>query len=144
MKKLGVMLILIMILVPACGSKQTDSRISVQEGVASDTAGSNIVTRPVVHAFSALIGERIDITNAVTRRNKADILELQVEGYNKSFDTQRFQYKVEWLDAEGFKIDSKASVWRNKAVTGKSNFTISATAPNANAVDFRMNTRDQE
>ena len=144
MKKLGVMLILIMILVPACGSKQTDSRISVQEGVANDTIGNNIITRPIVHAFSALVGDRINITNAVTRRNNAGFLELQIEGYNKSFDTQRFQYKVEWLDADGFKIDSKASIWTPKSVTGKSNFTITATAPNANAVDFRMNTRDQE
>ena len=65
MKKLGIMLIVMMVLVLGCGSNQQDPRIKVQEGVASDTLGSNIVTKPVLHAFSALVGDRINVTNAV-------------------------------------------------------------------------------
>ena len=144
MKKSGIMLIALMILVCGCGEKQQDPRIKLQEGVASDTLGSNIVTKPVQHAFSALIGERIEVTRAVTRRNNADFLELQVELYNNSFNTERFQYKVEWVDADGLIIGSKTNVWLNKSISGKSNGTIMATAPNASAVDFRMNTRNQE
>ncbi len=144
MKKLGLMLIAIMLLVLGCNSNKQDSRIKLQEGVASDTLASNIVTKPIAHIYSAITGERIEFTNAVTRRNNSDILELQVEFYNRSYNTERFQYKVEWLDANGFQINSKASVWLPMSVAGKSNGTITATAPNASAVDFKMNTRDQE
>lgn len=144
MKKLGLFLIVMTILASGCGKKQQDPRIKVQEGVASDTLGSNIVTKPVIHAFSALVGDRIEVTQAVTRRNNAGITELQVEFRNKSFNTERFQYRVEWVDADGFVIDSKTSVWLPASVAGKSNGTIIAAAPSAKAVDFRMNTRNQE
>lgn len=144
MKKLGIMLIAFTILVSGCGQKQQDARIKLQEGVASDTLGSNIVTKPVQHAFSALIGERIEITRAVTRRNNGGFLELQVEGYNNSFNTERFQYRVEWVDADGLLVGTKTTTWLPASAAGKSTFTITAAAPRVEAVDFRMNTRNQE
>jgi uncharacterized protein YcfL len=144
MKKLGLMLIMLTILLLGCGKNQQDPRIKVQEGVASDTFASNIVTKPVLHAFSALIGERIDITNAVMRRNAGGFMELQIEGHNDSYNTVRFQYKIEWVDADGVVLDTKASVWKSMSAVGKSNFHITDAATRTQAVDFRMNTRPQE
>lgn len=145
MKKLGIMLIMMMFLLLGCGKKQQqDPRVKVQEGVASDTLGSNIITKPIAHIYSAITGQRIEFTNAALRRNGANILELQVEFYNRSYNTERFQYKVEWVDENGFTINSKTNVWFNTSVAGKSNGIITAIAPNASAVDFKMNTRDQE
>lgn len=145
MKKFGIMLIVMMFLFSGCGNKQQqDSRVKLQEGVASDTLGSNIITKPLAHIYSAITGERIEFTNAALRRNSADILELQVEFYNRSYNTERFQYRIEWIDASGFVINSKTNVWLNTSVKGKSNGTITAFAPNESAVDFKMNTRDQE
>jgi uncharacterized protein YcfL len=143
MKKLELVLIALMVFAFGC-QKQNDSRIHVREGVASDTLASNIVTRPVTHAFSALIGEGIEVTKAVTRRDDAGFLELYVNGYNKSYDTKRFRYKVEWLDADGILIETKTSVWLPFSATGKSPFTIKAVAPRTQAVDFRMDTRKWE
>ena len=144
MKKSGIMLIAFAILVCGCGQKQQDSRIKLQEGVASDTLGSNIITKPLAHVYSAITGERIEFTNATLRRNSGNILELQVEFYNRSYNTERFQYKVEWLDSDGLVINSSTNVWLPKSVASKSTETIFAAAPSEKAVDFRMNTRDQE
>jgi len=143
MKKLGLLLIALMVFAFGC-QKQNDSRIHVREGVASDTLGSSIVTRPVTHAFSALIGEGIVVTKAVTRRNDAGFLELYVNGQNQSYNTKRFRYKVEWLDADGIVIETKTSVWLPFSAMGKSPFTIKAVAPRTQAVDFRMDTRKWE
>lgn len=143
MKKLEFVLIALIVFSSGC-QKQNDSRIHVREGVASDTLGSNIVTRPVVHAFSALIGEGIEVTQAVTRRNDAGFLELYVNGHNKSFGTKRFRYRVEWLDEDGLMIETKTSVWLPMSATGKSPFTIKAVAPRPQAVNFRMDTRKWE
>ncbi len=54
-------------------NEQNDSRIHVREGIGGDTPGTNIVTRIVSHAFSALIGEGIEITEAITQRIRCRI-----------------------------------------------------------------------
>jgi uncharacterized protein YcfL len=125
----------------ACSCQTQEKGVILQEGVGSDTLGSNIVTRPVIHAFSGLIGEGIEIRQAVTHLNKDGFMQLDVNGYNKSFNTKRFQYKVEWLDASGLVIDSATNKWLLTSAAGKSPFTIKAVAPRTGAVDFRMNTR---
>jgi len=143
MKKLGILLITLTVL--ACGcSKTQDSRIHMREGVGSDTLGSNIVTRPVTHAFSALIGEGLEVTEAVTRKNDDGMLELYVTGFNKSYDTKRFRYKVQWLDADGLPVETKTSTWLQMSATGKTAFSFKVVAPRTNAVDFRMDTRKWE
>ena len=143
MKKLGFVLIALIVFSSGC-QKQSDSRIHLREGVGSDTLGSNIVTKPIVHAFSALIGEGIEATDAVTRRNDAGFLELYVNGYNKSYQTKRFRYRVEWLDEDGIMIETKTSVWLPFSAMGKSPFSIKVVAPRLQAVNFRMDTRKWE
>jgi hypothetical protein len=123
-----------------CGSPK-DKGVILQEGVGSDTLADNIVTRPVIHAFSAIIGEGLEVKKAVTRVNKDGFMELEVRGSNKSFETRRFEYKVEWLDRSGMVVDSAVNKWLTSSAAGKSPFTIKAVAPRTNAVDFRMNTR---
>jgi uncharacterized protein YcfL len=145
MKKYEFLLIALIVFAFGFGChKQDDSRIHVREGVASDTLGSNIVTRPVTRAFSDLIGEGIEVTEAVTRRNDAGFLELYVNGYNKSYRTKRFRYRVEWLDSDGILIETKTSVWLPFSAMGDSPFTIKAVAPRPQAVEFRMDTRKWE
>ena len=139
----NVLLFIIAVAVLGC-YEQHDSRIHLREEIRSDSLVDNIVTRPVAHAFSALIGEGIGITQAVTRRNDAGLLELHVNGYNRSYQTKRFRYRVEWLDNEGFVIESKTSVWLRMSAMGKSPFSFTVVAPRPEAVNFRMDTRKWE
>ena len=139
----NIMLFVIAVVITGC-SEQHDSRIHLREDVKSDSLISNIVTRPVVHAFSALIGESIEITEAVTKRNDAGFLELHVNGYNRSYKTKRFRYRVEWLDEDGLLIQSKTSVWLPASAMGKSPFSLKAVAPTPKAVNFRMDTKKWE
>ncbi len=118
-----------------------DTRVNVQEGIRSDTLESNIIVRPIGQAFSALIGEGIEINRVITGTNKDGFMELQVSGYNKAHETKRFEYKVEWLDSSGIVIDTKTSKWMQTSAAAKSNFAIRSIAPRTDAVDFRMNTR---
>jgi uncharacterized protein YcfL len=143
MKKLEFIFTTLIVLASGCNQPH-DSRIHVREEVASDTLGSNIVTRPITHAFSALIGEGIEVTNAVTMRDKAGLLELHVTGFNRSYDTKRFRYRVEWLDEKGLVIETKTSVWLPMSAMGKSPFSFKVVAPRTEAVNFRMDTRKWE
>jgi uncharacterized protein YcfL len=118
-----------------------DNKINLAEDVKSDRLENNIVTKPIVHAFSFLIGEGIEIDRAVTYVNKDGFMELEVAGHNRAFNPLRFEYKVEWLDKSGLVIDSLTSKWLLTSAAAKSPFAIKAVAPRTNAVDFRMNTR---
>jgi len=140
----NILLFALALVVMSCNEQQRDPRIHLREEVRSDNLVDNIVTRPVAHAFSALIGEGIEITEAVTRRNKAGILELYVNGHNRSYKTRRFKYRVEWLDENGLLIQTKTSVWLRTSAMGKSPFSFKVVAPTPKAVNFRMDTRKWE
>jgi uncharacterized protein YcfL len=126
----------------ACDQKP--AKIHVREGVGSDNILNNIVTRPVAHAFSALIGEGIEIDEAVLARNDTGYLELNINGHNRSYSTRRFRYKIEWLDKNGLMIQTKTSTWLPASAMGKSAFSLKAVAPRKEAVDFRMDTKKWE
>ena len=139
-----VELVIVITMVAVVGCKQSDPRVHVREGVGSDTLGNNIVLRPVVHAFSALIGEGIVVDEALTRKTDEGFMELNINGHNKAYSTKKFRYKVEWFDENGFLISSKTNVWMQASAMGKSPFSIRATAPTRDAVDFKMDTRKWE
>lgn len=140
---INLMLFVVAFAIAGC-SEHHDSRIHLREDVRSDSLIDNIVTRPVAHAFSALAGESIEITQAVTKRGDSGFLELQVDGYNRSYKTKRFKYRVEWLDENGFLIQSKTSVWLPMSAMGKSPFSLKVVSPTPKAVNFRMDTKKWE
>lgn len=140
MKNLTLIFLLLTFLANGC-YQPYDSRIHLREEVRSDSLDDNIVTRPVAHAFSALIGEGIVINEAITRRNDAGFLELHVSGHNQSYQTKRFRYRVEWLDENGLLIETKTSVWLPMSAMGKSPFSFKVVAPRPEAVNFRIDTR---
>jgi uncharacterized protein YcfL len=142
-KIINIFLVGVSVLVTSCYEPR-DSRIHVRQEIRSDTLDNNIVTRPVAMAFSALIGEGIEIDNAVTKRDDAGFLELYVNGHNRSYDTKRFRYRVEWLDESGLLIETKTSVWLPMSAMGKSPFSFKVVAPRTEAVNFRMDTRKWE
>jgi uncharacterized protein YcfL len=138
----NILLVALVFTFAACD--QQPAKIHVREGIRSDTLGNNIVTRPVVQFFSAVFGEGIEIDEAILGRNDTGFLELNINGHNRSYNTRRFRYKIEWLDAKGLMIQTKTSTWLPASATGKSSFSLKAVAPRAEAVDFRMDTKKWE
>lgn len=124
-----------------CNKPSSDPRVNVADSVGSDTLGSNVIIRPIGQAFSALLGEGIEVQETTVRRTPQGFKEIQVRGYNRSHSIRRFDYLVEWLDADGMVIPAKTAVWQPVSVQPKSVFTIRSIAPRVEAVDFRMNTR---
>jgi uncharacterized protein YcfL len=123
---------------------QQPNKINLRSGIGSDNLGSNIVTKPIAYLFSGLIGEGIEIDKAILGRNDTGFLELNINGHNRSYNTKRFRYKIEWLDANGLMIQTKTSTWLPHSATGKSSFSIKAVAPRKEAVQFRMDTKKWE
>ena len=133
--------LLLVVAIGLWGCQEEDKRVTMTEDVKSDNLAVNIVTKPVIHAFSWVIGEGVEIDRAVTYVNKDGFMELEIQGHNRAFNPIRFEYKVEWLDNAGLTIDSATSKWLTSSAAAKGPFTIKAVAPRTTAVDFRMNTR---
>jgi len=129
------------LLLGGCASKPSDERINMGKGVSSDTLTDNIIIRPFAYVISALLGQGIEITEVIGTRTPQDYLDVQMNGYNKAHGIKRFDYRVEWLDANGMVIPTKTSVWVPVSAMGKSEVTFRFIAPNKEAVDFRINTR---
>jgi uncharacterized protein YcfL len=144
MKTITNILLFAVALVFVSCNEPPGSRIHLRADVKSDNLVDNIVTRPVAYAFSALIGEGIEVDQAVMRRTKGGVLELNVNGHNNSQFTKKFQYRVEWLDQDGVLIQTKTSVWQRMSAMGKSPFSFKVVAPRKEAVNFRMDTRKWE
>ncbi|HEX42315.1 MAG TPA: DUF1425 domain-containing protein [Phycisphaerales bacterium] len=138
-----ILLVLGALVLVGC-KEQGDPRIHVRKDIRSDNVVDNYVTRPVAEAFSALAGWGIDIKRAVVITNEAGYRELHVDGFNRSASVRPFRYRVEWLDANGFVIDSQATTWLRASAMSRSPFSIKAVAPTTNAVDFRMDTMKWE
>ncbi len=139
--KLTLNILLLVAAIVVWGCQQQDQRVMMAEDVKSDNLAVNIVTKPVIHAFSWVTGEGLEIDRAVTYTNKDGFMELEIQGHNRAFNPIRFEYKVEWLDKSGLTIETTASKWLTWSAAAKAPFTIRAVAPRTSAVDFRMNTR---
>ncbi len=129
------------LLIVGCANNDKDSRVNLSRGVGSDSLGDNIIVRPIGDFISALIGEGLEVETVKTKRNNDGIMVAQIAVYNKSTKTRRFQYKVTWFDADGFTVNTKTSVWLDYSVAAKSSDTITSVAPNARAVNFKIDTR---
>ena len=139
--RLMLNILLLTVAVGVWGCHEDDKRISMAEDVKSDNVVVNIVTKPVIHSFSWVIGEGLDIDRAVTYVNKDGFMELEIQGHNRAFNPIRFEYKVEWVDNAGLTLDSATSKWLTWSAAAKGPFVIKAVAPRTSAVDFRLNTR---
>jgi uncharacterized protein YcfL len=133
--------LLFVVAVGVWGCQEDDKRISMAEDVKSDNLAVNIVTKPVIHSFSWIIGEGVEIDRAVTYVNKDGFLQLEIQGHNRAFNTIPFEYKIEWLDKAGMVVDTSTSTWLQASAAAKAPFSIKAVAPRTTAVNFRMNTR---
>ena len=129
------------IVLVGCNEQSCDSRVKVQDKVKSDNLGANIITRPLISAGSALLGHGVKINDMKETRNEAGLLEVNFIGYNKAYNSNRFEYFMEWLDKDGVVVESVTSNWMPISVAARSDFSFKVVAPSPEAVDFRMNTR---
>ena len=139
--RLMLNILLLAVAIGIWGCQQEDKRVSMAADVKSDNVAVNIVTKPVIYAFSWVIGEGLEIDRAVTYVNKDGFMELEVRGHKRAFNTIVFEYKVEWLDKTGMVVDTTTSKWLQTSAAARAPFAIKAVAPRTTAVDFRMNTR---
>lgn len=84
-----------------------------------------------------VLSEQTTVVSAKKIRENG-LLKMQVELINSGRDDERFLYKIEWLDADGFELKSISTGWMAKVIQGKETMAISAIAPDPRATDCRL------
>ncbi len=139
---MGKLLLSIMVIGCLAGCYTPHSeQVRLQQGVRSDSLDNNFITRPIIGVVSFLIGEGIVVNNVKEVRTPEGFLEVQVSGVNQSAFKKRFEYRTEWLDANGLLIDSVMSKWMTVSVPARSDFAFKVVSPRADAGNYRINTR---
>ena len=141
MKRTILSMIVLALAATGCHRGSSDPRVNMASGVRSDTAADNIITRPVVKFVSVVVGEGIEINDLKERRTSDGLLEVQLSGYNHALSRKKFDYRVEWLDADGMVLNSAMTKWTTVSVMPKSEFSFRVISPNARAENYRINTR---
>ncbi len=79
------------------------------------------------------------VVSDIKGRKRADgFMQAQVVGENSSGSYQNLEYRVVWLDSEGFAIDTVLSNWNSVPAYPNQPFYINATSPNTKAKTFRL------
>jgi uncharacterized protein YcfL len=93
---------------------------------------------PRVKIIDEFVSQSITITEISSRKNQGGLLEVQVTGFNRSSSYKKLEYRIEWLDSNGFKIKTILSRWTHIPAFEKSEFRFKAVAPKPSASDFRI------
>jgi len=82
--------------------------------------------------------DTISITDIKGKKQTDGFMKTQIVGKNTSGSYQRLEYKIVWLDRDGFVIKSILSNWRKVSADANQPFYITNISPNTKADDFRL------
>ena len=117
-QKLSILILLSVFLLTSCvTARPVDSRVTIIDNfLVSDISISNV---------SSLI-------------NSGGFLEIQVSGINQTASYKKLDYKIEWIDQNGFVIPTILSRWTEFPAFENTEFRFKAVAPKTTATDFRI------
>ena len=98
----------------------------------------------LVKAKTAMEGRRTTITPTELRCTRTgELIKIDANLNNDSKSVKRIAYKFRWIDREGMRAAEEES-WKPLMLYENSNQVVSAVAPSAKAVDFRLILMSQE
>jgi uncharacterized protein YcfL len=69
------------------------------------------------------------------------LMEIQLQGKNRTRYARNLQYRVDWTDRDNYTLSTILSRWNDLPVRGNETFTIKAIAPEDRAVNFVITIR---
>lgn len=67
-----------------------------------------------------------------------DLLKAQVQLYNATGKPQHVNYRFQWFNANGMKVETLMSSWNAKTIYGKETVWISGIAPRPDVTSFKF------
>ena len=144
---------------------------SLMAGCAGLGPGKVPFNDPRVTVVGSFLRSDIKVTGLNTRINSGNFMEVQVTGTNKatgyrntnatsghrnnstatsantanaSTGYRNLEYKIDWIDRDGFVIKTILSRWTQFPAYASSTFSFAGVAPKTSASDFRITIRKKE
>lgn len=130
-------LFLLLPLLCATGCHRSASNIAI--GTVSISGDILSLDKKIV-TNDLLLRWRIKILDVKARR-EGDFIVAQVILKNKRKRSYNGEYLFEWLDKDGFKIDSPVEHWAPVVIHGEEEKYLQTTAPSPQAVTFKLHFR---
>ena len=109
------------------------SLLMLVSGCANTQPKSNIA-----QVTDRCITDTISITDIKGKKQSDGFMKTQIIGQNISDSYQKLEYKIVWLDRDGFVIKTILSKWREASADANQPFYITNISPNTKADDFRL------
>jgi len=93
-----------------------------------------------VEIFDKTLSRRLSLVE-VAEAKDGDFLRIQATFRNRQVRPRSFAYKFDWIRENGMVVTSPSSVWRRSHVEGGQTISVTALAPTADVVDFRLSLR---
>lgn len=107
----------VLLLLSGCSTTQAPSVVHINEQCGTDT---------------------LSIVDIKGKKQSDGFMKTQVVGKNNADHYQKLQYKIVWLDSDGFAIKSILSKWREIPADANQEFYITTISPTTKASDFKI------
>jgi uncharacterized protein YcfL len=92
----------------------------------------------VVHINEQCSSDTLEIVDIKGKKQADGFMKTQIVGKNNADHYQKLQYKIVWLDNDGFAIKSVLSKWRDISADANQEFYITNISPTTKASDFKV------
>jgi uncharacterized protein YcfL len=125
-----------------CGGSKVE-RADVSYGCPS--AGKKISSKEDLIKAKVEIAGSLPNIDVVDLRctDRAGLLRIDADLKNDGREERRIAYRFRWLDKDGMRATEDES-WKPLLIYGKTLYTVTTTAPSADATDFRFVIMDQD
>ncbi|MGN0854683.1 MAG: DUF1425 domain-containing protein [Kiritimatiellia bacterium] len=106
-------------------------------GCVSDTSGIRIENSRLI-VDNPRFASHFRISHHLKRQLETGFLQVQLTVQNDDRGDVRFQYRFEWLDADGMLIEETSPMWQVASIHGKDRKVLEGVSESKQAADFRL------
>lgn len=109
----------------------------VVTGCVSDTSGIRIEDSRLI-VDNPRFASHFRISHHLKRKLETGLMQVQLTIQNDDRGDVRFQYRFEWLDADGMLIEETSPMWQVASIHGKDKKVLEGVSESKQAADFRL------
>lgn len=119
------------LLVAGCATNVNTVQRAEPEARPNYVADKRIIT-------DSTLGSALKIGAVNQTTVSGNLLKVQVAVENAKSSPRTFNYRFEWIDADGMQVSTPSNGWKSIRLQGREASTISAVAVSPKAVDFTL------
>ena len=106
-------------------------------GCITDTSGIAVEKGKMI-VYNQRLAAHMTLTHHLRRDTKTGFVHVQAILQNADYGDIQFQYRFEWLDADGMLIEETSPMWHTARVHGKDRKVLEGVSESRQAADFRL------